>query len=154
MTERERERERLIREYVAEGYSANMIQRELQKKGLGLRRKVLLAKIREVKGVPKKPHPSKYIPRKYRRVEVKPVPKREIPFLRERIWGKRLAVYGTVRGRSRRIEMYGSGRELYNAMLDAVIHPPRERFVICHARDVAYYLDYGDEWDERPMAVS
>jgi len=138
----ERERERLIREYVAQGYSANRIQKLLQEKGLGLRRKTLLAKIREVKGIPKKPHPFKYIPRKYRRVEV------------EAILGKRLAIYGTVGGRSRRIEIYGSGRELYQAVRDAIIHPPRERFVICHAKDFQKHLDYRSYWDERPAASS
>jgi hypothetical protein len=116
-------RERLIKRYVAEGYSANKIQKELHKQGLGIRRKILLAKIRRIKGVPK---------RKFRR---------------ERVYvaAKWIAVYGTVDGKSRRVELAGSGRQLFRAMLDLAVHPPKKRFVRCAASDVPYVLDHGDE---------
>ena len=59
------QRERLIRYYVRKRYSANLIQQKLREKGLGMRRKELLAKVREVKGVPKKPYAERYVPIKY-----------------------------------------------------------------------------------------
>jgi hypothetical protein len=138
-------RDRLIRYYVKKRYSANLIQKKLQEKGLGMRRKELLARVREVKGVPKRPKPEIYIPVKYR----KPKPKRVrvVP-------AKWIAVYGTVDGESRRVELAGSGRQLYKAMLDLAKHPPKKRFVKCSATEVPNYLDYEDEWDEHPAVRS
>jgi len=116
-------RERLIKRYVRLGYSANRIQKELQKRGLGMRRQTLLARVREVK--------------------IKEY---------ERLYGaKRLAVYGTVWGEGRRIELYGTGRQLYQAMLDVAVHPPKKRFVVCHAHDAPRHLDYLFRWDEHPI---
>ncbi|MEM0007532.1 MAG: hypothetical protein QXR89_04600 [Candidatus Bathyarchaeia archaeon] len=151
LTESQREqRERLIRYYVGKRYSANFIQHKLREKGLGMRRKELLAKVREVKGVPKRPRPEKHVPIKYlakaergRRLRVKP-----------EAFGKWIAVYGTVDGKSRRIELGGSGRALYSAMLKVAKHPPKRRFVRCHASEAPYYLDYDEEWDEHPAVVS
>ncbi|MEM1540248.1 MAG: hypothetical protein QXJ07_02555 [Candidatus Bathyarchaeia archaeon] len=122
LTERQiRQRERLIRYYVGKRYSANLIQHKLREKGLGMRRKELLAKVREIKGVPKRLHPEKHVPIEYlakaerrRRVRVKP----------EAV-GKWIAVYGTVDGKSRCIELSGSGRALYSAMLHVAKHPPK-----------------------------
>ena len=138
-------RERLIRYYVKRRYSANLIQHKLREKGLGMRRKELLARVREVKGVPKKPKAEVHIPVKYR----KPKPKRVrvVP-------AKWIAVYGTVDGESRRVELAGSGRQLYRAMLDLAKHPPKKRFVRCSASEVSNYLDYEDEWDEHPAVRS
>jgi hypothetical protein len=138
-------RDRLIRYYVKKRYSANLVQKKLQEKGLGMRRKELLAKVREVKGVPKKPKPEIHIPTKYRKR--KPVRVRVVP-------AKWIAVYGTVDGESRRVELAGSGRQLYKAMLDLAKHPPKKRFVRCSASKVSNYLDYEDEWDEHPAVRS
>lgn len=149
--DKEKERKKLIREYVKRGYSANKIQKELQKRGLGMRRKELLAKVREVKGISKKPHAEKHVPIKYKRKVMK---MRKIEEIKPISYPKWVAVYGTVNGKSRRVEMSGSGRELYNAMFDVVKHPPKRRFVRCHAGEAPFYLDYFDEWDEHPAVVS
>lgn len=141
--EQVKERDRLIREYVKAGYSANRIQKTLSQKGLGMRRKDLLAEIRRVKGVRRKPYVERHIPVKYRR-RVAP------PWILE----KYVAVYGSVHGISRRVEMKGTGRELYNAMRNVIIHPPRERFIRCHASEVKHYLDFQKEWDSRPDVES
>lgn len=116
------QRDRLIRYYVKKRYSANLIQHKLRQKGLGMRRKELLAKVRAFKGVAKRPEAEKYIPRKYvarvkwrrraERVGVAPA--------------KWVAVYGTVDGESRRVELAGSGRQLHRAMLDLAKHPPKK----------------------------
>lgn len=135
------QRDRLIRIYTEKHYSANLIQKKLREKGLGMRRKELLAKIRELKGASKRPYPEKYIPTKYRKVRIVPS-------------GKWIAVYGTVDGESRRLEMGGSGRALYNAMLRVAKHPPKKRFARCYASEVPYILDYDMEWDEHPAVVS
>ncbi|MGP3705244.1 MAG: hypothetical protein ACKD6O_08150, partial [Candidatus Bathyarchaeota archaeon] len=107
---------------------------------LGMRRKRLLAVVRRVKGVRKKPHPEKYVPK----------------------WvllkGKRVAVYGTVDGESRRAEVYGKGRELYKVMQVAVKHPPKKRFLKETASSVLAspkgYFDIRAVWDERPEVES
>ncbi|MEM3829939.1 MAG: hypothetical protein QXP36_12125 [Conexivisphaerales archaeon] len=137
---KEEEREKVIREGVRRGYSANQIQRELQKRGLGMRRKRLLAVVRRVKGVRKKPHAEKYVPK----------------WILAR--GKRVAVYGTVEGQSRRAEIYGKGRSLYQVMQVAVKHPPKKRFlketanrVLASPKD---YFDIRAVWDERPEIES
>lgn len=57
----------VVNEGIKKGYSANKIQRELKNKGIGIRRKVLLKQIREIKMKSPKVNPEKYIPRKYRR---------------------------------------------------------------------------------------
>ena len=139
------QRDRLIRYYAKKRYSANLIQHKLRQKGLGMHRKELLAKVREVKGVPKKPKAEAHIPIKYRKRKPKRV--RVVP-------AKWVAVYGTVDGKSRRVELAGSGRQLYKAMLDVAKHPPKKRFVRCSASEVPYYLDYEDEWDEHPAVRS
>ncbi|MEM2789948.1 MAG: hypothetical protein QW236_06395 [Candidatus Bathyarchaeia archaeon] len=127
-------RERLIRDYVHRGYSANLIQRE----GLGMRRKDLLKRVREIRESEKAPMVVTVRRARVRWVEA----------------GKRIALYGTVGGESRRLEMYGTGRQLYRAMQDAVIHPPKKRFVECHAKEARRYLDYWMEWDYRPEVIS
>lgn len=130
-----KERERLIREYVQAGYSANRIQKTLSQKGLGMSRKKLLDVVRQIKGKTKKPYTYRYVPRKYRKYYVPE---------------KWIAVYGTVKGKSRRIEMKGTGRELYRAMKNVMVYPPRRRFVKCHAIMAKNYLDFGKSWDRRP----
>ena len=156
----------LIRKLVTKGYSANRIQKELQKRKMGIRRKRLLAYVRQVKGVEKKPTPEKYVPKKYREVrksEIGFIPRESRSFWRRkpRVYmrlGKRIAVYGTVWGMSRRVEMYGTSRELYEAMLGVSQHPPKERFLVCDARDIIdnpfEYLDLGETWDGHPEVES
>lgn len=141
-------RERLIRYYVKKRFSANLIQHKLREKGLGMRRKELLAKVRIVKGVAKRLHPERHIPTKYlakaeERRRVKP------EFI-----AKWIAVYGAVHGESRRIELGGSGKDLYRAMVEVAKHPPKKRFARCHASEALNYLDLDEEWDEHPAVVS
>jgi len=57
----------VVSEGIKKGYSANKIQRELKNKGIGIRRKVLLRQIREIKMKSPKVNPEKYTPKKYRR---------------------------------------------------------------------------------------
>lgn len=152
-----RKRERLIRAYVNRGYSANKIQRQLIKHGLGIRRKVLLSKIRKAKRV--RPEPARrmerYIPRKY---EPRVKWRRRAEKLMPLYIGKEIAVYGTVNGKSRRIELSGTGRALYNAMLLVGKHPPKRRFARARAVDVVEnrhkYLDIRTVWDEHPEVKS
>ena len=54
--------EALIREYASKGYSANRIQIELSRQGLGIRRKDLLAYVRELRGIAAPAYPQKYVP--------------------------------------------------------------------------------------------
>lgn len=137
---KEAKRERLIKNYVKQGLSANEIQKRLQKRGLGMRRKRLLAVVRMYKGVSKKPHPEKYVPKwtllKY----------------------KRVAVYGLVDGQSRRAEIYGTGRSLYQVMQIAVKHPPKKRFLKETANRVLVspkdYFDIRAVWDDLPEVES
>jgi hypothetical protein len=136
-------RNKLIRELAKKGYSANRIQKELQKIGLGMRRQELLKKVREAKEVKKKPYPAKYIPKKYLRK------------YRERIEiAKKIAIYGTVDGKSRRIEMWGNRFELYEAVKVAIKHPPVERFTQTPAYRVDDVVDWSEEWDDRPLIKS
>ena len=147
--ERYRKAEALIRRLVKKGYSTNQIQRELQKKGLGIRRKNMLKMVRKARGARKKPHAEKHVPIKYRRVKWRKQARRKPMFL-----AKWIAVYGTVNGKSRRVELAGSGRQLYRAMLDLAKHPPKKRFVRCSAIEAPRYLDYEDEWDKHPEVIS
>ena len=136
-----KKREQLIKYYVGRNYSANRIQKELQKKGLGMRRKDLLKRVREIREA----KTLRAIPR---------IPKKRY---KARPWfmgRKAIAVYGTVNGKSRRIEMVGSGRQLYNAMLRVAQHPPKYRFVRCRAYEAHKYLDYREKWDEHPQVIS
>jgi hypothetical protein len=55
-----------IQSYVKKGYSSTRIQKSLSERHMGLRRKVLLAEIRRVKGQAPKAETVKYIPKKYR----------------------------------------------------------------------------------------
>jgi hypothetical protein len=57
----------IVNDAIREGYSANKIQAELREHGLGIRRKVLLQNIREMKMKSAKTNAKKYTPRKYRK---------------------------------------------------------------------------------------
>jgi hypothetical protein len=134
-----------IKADVDKGMSANQIQKDLQKNHMGMKRQKLLAYVREFKGQPAPKEPQKYTPTKYRRARA--IPHVEI--------GKKIAVYGTVHGESKRIQMYGSGRNLYSAMKFAGKYPPKKRFLTASASDIVSnpedYLDMDEEWDRKEV---
>lgn len=130
-----------IRSYSRKHCSANRIQRELSRRGIGLKRTTVLKYVRESKGKPPKAHPYKYTPIKYRKSFMISL-------------GKQVAGYGSVHGKPRRIQMRGMGKELYQAMRLTVKHPPKEQFLTIPAwkliSDPRKYLDYEESWDEHP----
>jgi len=158
-----------IRGYVKQGFSANNIQKRLQKQHLGIRRKVLLAEIRKIKRQKPKADRQKYTPRKYRKKvkekRVKGIPRR--PSARKPVFfGKHVAVYRYARTSrhprpySARFEFYGSGRDLAQAvrLVYTGIVPRKEwAFVECSARDFLRnpYV-YGEKgvWVGRPDVES
>jgi len=135
-----------IRELSRQGRSANEIQRQLQKEHLGMKRQRLLKYVREFKGRPAPRKPFKYVPIKYRE-------RRRI-----RIPRKQVAVYGSVNGQSRRVQLYGDGQSLYRAMILVMKRPPRQRFLTIGAGAIVAnpprYLERWRRWDERPKAES
>jgi IS30 family transposase len=143
-----------IRTYVKQGLGSNKIQKKLQKRHLGIRRKVLLAEIRKAKGQKPKANPYKYTPRKYRkRKTTYPSQAR-----RQLYSGHQIAGYGTVHGQSRRIQVYGSGKQLYKIMLLASHHPPKTRFLTIDASKLLNnpwrYLSREEFWDAKPRVDS
>lgn len=144
-----------IRTESRKGKSANQIQRELKAKGIGLRRKTILTYVREFKGRKPKAEPYKYTPRKYltreRRLHIE-----------HEVKGKHIAIYGKVNGITKRIEVSGTGKQLYSFLFDAVEHPPRRRFSrlnvdrdeldTIHGR--REHLDMGENWDSKPKITS
>jgi hypothetical protein len=133
-----------IRELSKKGYSANYIQKQLQKEHRGIRRTQLLAYVRQFKLREPKGEAWKYTPKKHRKTAVSYI-------LRPR----RVAIYGKVNGFSRRIEAYGRGRELYQLIKVAITHPPKKRFLTKPASDFSYIdLDLGEEWDDKPTIKS
>ncbi len=135
----------------AKGMSANAIQRDLQAHHMGMKRQKLLGYVREFKGRKPKSEPSKYTPTKYRKKPRKPtkVVRRRAPR------GKHVAVYGKVDGESKRIQMHGSGRELYKAMMLASQHPPKKQFLTIKATNITgnpdKYLDMEKTWDQKEV---
>jgi hypothetical protein len=77
------------------------------------------------------------------------------------IIGKRVAVYGRARVKgkvsSRRIEFYGSGKDLHHAVALALNYPPRQRFVTVSAKELNRnpfkYCGEG-EWVDTPEVES
>ena len=136
-----------IRSMAHKGYSSNRIYRRLKTQHQGMRRTKLLGYVREFKGRPARPSISQYVPRKYRKI----IP---ISFSNQ----KQVAVYGTVRGKPYRIQMNGSGQELYKAMKDAVKHPPKKQFLTSEAREIITkrdrLIDENLRWDRRPRIES
>jgi hypothetical protein len=143
-----REQVDLIRKESREGKTANQIQKDLQSRHMGMRRTQLLGYVREIKGKQPKPEQQKYTPRK---VSLEERVHRQI---RERQRGKKVSVYGKVNGESRRIQMYGSGRDLYRAMMEASKYPPKKKFLTCSADDMSGLLDYWESWDQHPNVES
>ena len=143
-----------IRTYLNQGYSANKIQKKLQSQGLGIQRKKLLAEVRRIKGTKPKANTFKYTPKKYRKMTNDTShPSRSYGF-----YTKQIAGYGTVRGRPRRIQVNGNGKELYKVMLLASKHPPKLQFLTIDAskllRDPWKYLSKFETWDVRPEIES
>jgi hypothetical protein len=156
-----------IRTLSKQGKSSNEIVRQLRREGAGIRRKTILAYVRKFKHKPPKPHVERYIPRKYRRKRVvaKPRPKTEFArIMREKIKEqekpKHVAVYGKVKGKSKRIEVSGTGKNIFRFLIDGAIHPPKNRITRINADKEkgfgarAKYIDYREEWDERPQIRS
>jgi hypothetical protein len=133
-----------IRGYVKQGLSANKIQKQLQKQHLGIRRKTLLSEIRKIKGRKPKADRQKYTPHKYRIS----ILKRRFPMM------KQIAVYSTVYGRPRRVQMAGRGKHLYMAMEYVSQYPPKQKFLTIRAVDLLKdpwrYLDRKERWDRHP----
>lgn len=92
-----------IKRYVRQGYSANEIQKKMQAKNMGVRRTVLLAYVRKYKHKAPVERRERYVPTKYRRVP-KPV---------EGKGPKGIEIYGTYRGRTRRLRRRGTGKDLF-----------------------------------------
>lgn len=142
-----------IRKLSKQGKSSNEIVRQLRREGIGIRRKTILAYVRQFKGRKPKAEPYKYTPRKYltkeRRIHVE-----------HEVKPKHIAVYGKVRGMSKRLEVVGTGKQLFSILIDAVEHPPKQRIQRVSAdrlrslSDRARYLDYKEEWDDRPTIRS
>lgn len=149
-----KQQRKAIGTYVKQGLSSNKIQKRLQKRHLGLRRQVLLAEIRKVKRKKPKANTYKYTPRKYRKRRT------SYPFKARRRFfgGHQIAGYGTVHGQSRRIQVYGSGKQLYRVMLLASQHPPRNRFLTIDAGTLLSnpwrYLSREEFWDAKPRVDS
>jgi len=140
-----------IRELSRTKKSANEIVRQTRREGIGIRRKTILAYIRGFRGKAPKPHAYKYIPKKYltrkRRLHIEYDVKR-----------KHVIIAGKVNGKSRRIEVSGTGRQLMDFLRDAVRHPPKQRFVrgdvsTIHGRS-KIKLDWRKHWDARPKIAS
>jgi hypothetical protein len=139
---------------VKQGLSSNKIQRRLQERHLGIRRKVLLAEIRKAKRQKHRTNCYKYTPRKYRT--------RKTPYTsrarRQLFIGKQIVGYGTVHCQSRRIQVYGSGKQLQRVMLLASRHPPRIRFLTIDASTLLSnpwrYLSREEFWDAKPRVDS
>ena len=126
--------EEAIRSYVKKGYSANQIQIKLKNQHLGLRRIVLLAEVRKVKGQKLKAETAKYIPKKYSqapRVKAPPI-KRLRPFFTQ-IQEKKVTIIGRHYGKRIIKKQYGKGRDLYRFVKDEMT---------------------GDYWDEKPRIHS
>jgi hypothetical protein len=103
-TEINRRREKAIRTYVRKGYSANKIQKKLQKQGLGTRRKDFLAKVRRIKRVKGRVvEREKYVPRKYVKISIIPI-----------ITTKHVTLTGKHHHKRTSKTKIGSGRELFN----------------------------------------
>jgi hypothetical protein len=116
-----------IRSYVKKGYSANQIQVKLKNQHMGIRRKVLLAEVRKVKGQKLKAGTVKYIPKKY--VKVRWLARAEL----ERLLEKRVTITGKHKGDFVTKTRSGKGKDLYRWVLDEMT---------------------GGYWDKKPIVHS
>lgn len=160
--------ERTIKGYIKQGYSANKIQKKLQKRGLGIQRKKLLAEVRKIKGKKPKANRQKYTPKKYRR-RISPPARRPV------YSGKHIAVYrhattlrykkiakdlGLSKTYSARFEFYGNGKDLAKAVRLAssgIVPRWEDPFVECSARAFSnnpYKFGERGMWVDRPNIES
>jgi hypothetical protein len=158
-----KQQRKAIRTYVKQGLSSNKIQKRLQKRHLGLRRKVLLAEIRKVKRRKPKANAYKYTPKKYRKTGGR---RYGYPSKKRRFTGKQVAVYGYAktmrhpRPYSARFEFYGSGKDLFQAVRMAhngIVPRFEHAFVKCSAREFLNNPNiYGERgvWTARPNVDS
>ena len=117
-----------IRDYIKKGYSANQIQVNLKNRHMGIRRKVLLAEVRRVKGQPSKAETVKYIPKKYLRTRW--LARAEL----ERILSeKQVTITGKHKGDSVTKTRRGKGKDLYRWVFDEMT---------------------GGYWDKKPIVHS
>lgn len=145
-----------IRTYSKKGWSANRIQKKLKQRQMGMRRTKLLGYVREFKHKQARPHVQKHIPRKYRKptptTYARPTGKPTIG-----MFGKQIACYGSKDGRAKRIQMSGTGRQLYEAMQIVSKHPPKKQFLTISSEALLEspeeYLERG-YWDARPKIES
>lgn len=129
-----KQQRKAIRTYAKQGLSANKIQKRLQKRHLGLRRKVLLAEIRKVKRRKPKANIVKYIPKKYAKARWKArAEASQRRRLRLQQVTKQVTLIGRHNGKRTVKTRYGKGRDLY-------------RFVFKEMT--------GDFWDEKPYVES
>jgi hypothetical protein len=154
-----------IRGYVRQGLSANKIQKKLQKQGLGIRRKTLLAEVRKIKGKTPKLKRQKYTPKKYQK-RARTISRRPRIIRHPLYFGKHVAVYRYASTKrhpkpySARFEFYGSGKDLakavrlvYNGIVPQYEYP----FVEVSARDfLSNPYAYGERgiWTARPEVES
>ena len=109
-----------------------------------MRRKDLLAEVRKIKGTKPKADRQKYTPHKYRigRLKIR------FPIV------KQIAVYNTVQGQPRRVQVAGTGKELYRAMQYVSQYPPKKQFLTISAVELLKnpwrYLDRKKRWDRHP----
>jgi hypothetical protein len=140
-----------IKQLTAQGYSTTQIQGTLSKEGIGLRRQVMLGYVREYRNQPIKANTQDYIPVKYRQQG------RSTSFV---TYGKGIACYGTVNGVSKRVQMSGNGKSLYQAMRLVAKYPPTRKikFLSISANELLRhprkYLDMEREWDAHPKVKS
>jgi len=116
-----------IRTYVKQGLSGNKIQKRLSKRGLGIRRKTLLAEIRKVKRQRPRVPREKYVPHKYRPLRIPAIA----------IVPKMIRLEGRFQGERKTVRERGSGKDLF-------------RFV----RKEMDKADRGEGWDARPKVIS
>lgn len=118
---------RAIKTYVKRGYSANKIQKQLQKRHIGIRRKTLLIEIHKIRRV--KAHRRKYIPREYRYPPI-------IPWRKARkisVGLRRIILTGWHQGKKVEKKRFGSGKQLRIFVIEEL---------------------EGDYWDARPTITS
>ena len=119
-----------IRDYIRKGYSANQIQVNLKNRHMGIRRKVLLAEVRRVKGQAPRAETVKYTPKKYAKARWRARAKR----IRLRPLGeKQVTLTGLHKGKLISKTQRGSGKDLYRFVKDEMT---------------------GDYWDEKPSVHS
>ena len=117
-----------IRSYIKKGYSANQIQVNLKNRHMGIRRKVLLAEVRKIKGQPSKAETGKYIPKKYVRTRWRA--RAELERILET---KHVTVTGKHKGDLVSKTRSGKGKDLYRWVLDEMT---------------------GGYWDKKPIVHS